>query len=97
MNLGSTIKYFRVQRGLSQKALAEAVDITPPYLSLLESNQRVPAMAMLEGISKELGVPLPILMFYSMEESDVPPKKRALFRSVFEPVKSMITTSFVDQ
>lgn len=97
MNLGSTIKYFRTQRGFSQKALAKAARMTAPYLSLLENNQRAPAMAMLENIAKELGVPVPILMFYAMEESDVPPPKRELFRSVFEPVKSLIATSFIEK
>jgi transcriptional regulator with XRE-family HTH domain len=97
MNLGSTIKHFREQRGMSQKALAQAMEISAPYLSLLESNQRTPALGMIEAIAQALKVPVPILMFHAMEEEDVPLSKRALFRTVFEPVREMITTTFVDQ
>lgn len=96
MDLGSTIKLFRERRGLSQKALAQAMGISPPYLSLLESNQRAPALGMIETIAKALDVPVPILMFHAMEERDVPPVKRALFQSVFEPVRDMIISTFVD-
>lgn len=92
MNLGGSIKHFRQQRGLNQKAFAEALDITGPYLSLIESNQRTPALAMLEGIAAKLEVPLPVLMFHAMEENDVPVEKRDLFRSIFEPMKEMIVT-----
>lgn len=97
MNLGSTIKHFRERRGMSQKALAQAVEISAPYLSLLESNQRTPALGMIEGIAKALAVPVPILVFHAMDEQDVAPGKRALFRTVFEPVRDMITSTFVDQ
>ncbi|HRO99693.1 MAG TPA: helix-turn-helix transcriptional regulator [Flavobacteriales bacterium] len=97
MNLGSTIKHFREQRSMSQKALAQTTGISAPYLSLLESNQRTPALGMIESIAKALGVPVPILMFHAMDEHDVPPAKRALFLTVFEPVRDMVTTTFCEQ
>jgi len=95
MDIGSAIKYFRNQRGLSQKALAEAMEITAPYLSLVESNQRVPTIAFLEQVARVFDVPLPILMFFALEEKDVPLKKRTMFRSLIEPVRSMVSSSFL--
>lgn len=96
MNIGSAIKHFRVQRGLSQKALAEAVDITAPYLSLVESNQKVPTIALLDEVARAFDVPLPILMFFALEEKDVPAKKRAMFKSLINPVRSMVSSSFLN-
>ena len=96
MNIGSAIKHFRDERGLSQKALAEAVDITAPYLSLVESNQKVPTIALLEEVARAFDVPLPILMFFALEEKDVPVKKRTMFRSLIDPVRSMVSSSFLN-
>lgn len=95
MDIGSSIKYFRDQRGLSQKALAEAIGITASYLSLVESNQKVPTIGLLEEVARKFDVPLPILMFFALEEKDVSVRKRKMFRSLIDPVRSMVSSSFL--
>ena len=55
--LGEQIKHLREQRGLSQRALAEAAGLSRAYIAKLEAGDRAsPSMPVLESIAKALGV-----------------------------------------
>lgn len=56
MTVGTTIKEFRVQAGLSQDDLADRMDISSPYISMLESGRRYPSVEMLIRIAVALEV-----------------------------------------
>ena len=96
MDLGRTLKYFRTKNNYSQKDLAAAVGITASYLSLIEANLRMPTVSLMNKIAEHFSIPLPVLMFYSLEESDIPEKKRHLFNDFFEPLKNIIDKSFTN-
>lgn len=53
---GLAIRHFRQQAGLSQDGLADRLDISPPYISMLESGRRYPSIEMLIRIAKALEV-----------------------------------------
>ena len=53
--LGSNIKYYRVNLGLSQAKLAELVNMATNYLGLLESGKKFPSAEMIERIAVALG------------------------------------------
>ncbi len=54
----SPIKVYREYRGISQKALAATVDISPVYLSQIETGRRVGSAKTLASIAQALEVSL---------------------------------------
>lgn len=59
---GQAIRRLRVERGLSQEALAEAASIHPRYLSDVERGRRNIAMVNVDRLASALGVDLATLM-----------------------------------
>ena len=55
--IGPRLKFIREQRGLSQQALADAVDLTGSALSLIEAGKRTPSLKKLLALHKALGKP----------------------------------------
>ena len=94
MNLGKAIKSARQQRGINQTSLAELSGITQTYLSQIESNQKEPNISTLRLISEQLGLPLPILFFLSLDEEDIKPEKRAAYNHLGPSINSMIAAFF---
>lgn len=62
MNIGKTIRLYRIQRGLSQSELANRALISVSYLSLLERNKRDPVLSTLEHICRALDIPFVLLV-----------------------------------
>ena len=56
MTFGERIVAIRKEKGLSQKALAEQLDISPTRLNYWEKDKRFPPIPMLNRISEILGV-----------------------------------------
>lgn len=68
--IGKSIKRFRSQRGLRQQELAEAAQLTPSFLSLVENDRRVPSLVVLRRIAKALDVPEEVLLWDSVAIPD---------------------------
>ncbi|MBS1527473.1 MAG: helix-turn-helix transcriptional regulator [Bacteroidetes bacterium] len=94
MDLGFTIKNLRKQRKQTQQEFAERCGITQTYLSQIENNLKEPNMSTLDEISKELSLPLPLLFFLSMTESDIPEPKRQDFMKMAPALKSFVDGLF---
>ena len=71
MDLGRAIKLCRTQRGYSQEQLAELAGISVSYLSLLERNERDPALSKIEQICRALRVPVSILAFLGADANEL--------------------------
>ncbi len=56
--LGCTLKRIRLEKGLTQEALAEKVKIHPTYVGKIESGKNNISIIMLFRISRALGVTL---------------------------------------
>ncbi len=56
VGVGVAIREFRQQAGLSQDELADRMDMSTPYISMLESGKRYPSIEMLIRIALALGV-----------------------------------------
>ena len=54
--VGSVIREFRQQVGLSQDDLADRMDMSTPYISMLENGKRYPSIEMLIRIALALEV-----------------------------------------
>lgn len=60
--LGLNVRRYRKERGLSQEALADAVDIAVTYVGQIERGLRNPTLAVVERFAKALNVkPLDLL------------------------------------
>jgi transcriptional regulator with XRE-family HTH domain len=53
--LGSNIKAYRSNLGISQAKLAEMIDMAANYLGLIESGKKFPSAGMIERIAGALG------------------------------------------
>jgi transcriptional regulator with XRE-family HTH domain len=54
-HLGSNIKNYRINNGISQAKLAEMADMAANYLGLIENGKKFPSSEMLERIASALG------------------------------------------
>jgi len=68
--IGSTVKEFRLLRGLSLNDVAIKTGLNKSYLSKIENEKRDPSLGSLSQISKAINVPLNILILMSEKESD---------------------------
>ena len=96
MDLGKTIKSIRKQRGIKQNYFAELCGISQTYLSQIENNQKEPNISVVKTICSNLNVSLPILFFLSLDESDVPDKKKQAFAIVGPTVKTLLNDLLYD-
>lgn len=56
LDLGSKLKEIRILKNMSQKELAEKVNLTPGFISQMENNQIVPSISSFIQICEALGV-----------------------------------------
>ncbi len=56
--LGSRVREHRHDRGLTQEALAEALDLSVAYVSLIERGGRNPPYTTVVAIARALGIPM---------------------------------------
>jgi len=61
IHLGKTARFLRERKGLSQRAAAEALEITQVHLSNIENNKAVPSPNLLERFRLLWGVDLYVL------------------------------------
>ena len=71
MNYGRAVKAIRAAKNLEQRDLAERAELDPSYISLIESNRRVPSSAALQAIAQALQTPLYLLMLLASDEDDL--------------------------
>jgi len=80
---GYEIALARVSKGLSQRAVAEAIGFSQPYLSALECGKGIPSEAVLQKLATVLDLPVDWLYFklghipYDILRQD-PPKERVV-------------------
>ena len=58
MNIGTTIRGYRLQKGMSQGDVEKRTGLLRCYLSRVENGHTVPSLETLQKISQALGIPL---------------------------------------
>jgi XRE family transcriptional regulator, regulator of sulfur utilization len=94
MDIGKVIKSVRMGKNMRQKELSESSNISVTYLSQIENNKKDPTLSTLQEISRNLGVPLPIIFFMSMEDEDIPPHKKEFFKYLHPSLNGLIKEFF---
>lgn len=88
MNYAKAIRTIRAVKGITQKNLAEILDVDASYVSRIEASDkkdvakdagRVPSTQILEKISNSFDVPFYLIVLLASEEEDLKglPKKQA--------------------
>jgi len=68
--LGSNIKAYRTNLGLSQEKLAEMINMATNYLGLIEGGKKFPSASMIERIATALGRDTPDLFTITPLQED---------------------------
>ena len=58
MAVAETIKALRMQKGISQEKLADAIDSHQVYISEIEKGKKIPSLTILYNIAEFLDIPL---------------------------------------
>lgn len=66
-DVGVAIRHFRYEAGLSQDGLADRMDVSPSYISMLESGKRYPSIEMLIRIALALNIKPGLMLDYIAE------------------------------
>jgi XRE family transcriptional regulator, regulator of sulfur utilization len=94
MNLGNTIKELRLKKGIKQTEFAQICSITQSYLSNIERDRKEPTISLMHEISKNLGIPFPIIFFLAMDENDVSEDKKLHFQTMAPLLKNTLIQAF---
>lgn len=97
MNLGKAIKKFRKERNISQSDLCREAGISLTFLSQIENGRNKPSQDTMEKISEVLGVPVAIIQFYGIEETDIAKNKRSQFKDIFPMVDNLLKDLYTDE
>lgn len=60
--IGSKIRYYRIQKGLSQEKLAEAINVSRAFIGYLERGDKIASIETLVSISNILDVSIDSLL-----------------------------------
>lgn len=94
MNLPAALKGIRVKKGVKQYEAAKKAGITQTYLSQIESGQKVPSIEVLEKMAKFYKTPIAIMLWFSIDEKDIPKNKLSIYRELRPAIDSMINNFF---
>jgi DNA-binding XRE family transcriptional regulator len=86
------MRVLREWRGMTQEELAVAVSITQGYLSDLEAGKRKGPVALHQKVSRELGVPIDLLLPLAVSEEEADPARIAKRSQRVEEMKRQART-----
>ena len=90
MNLGKSIRKLRKQKDISQIEFAAMIGMSQSYLSLVEKEHRKPSTDMVEKVASALEIPLPLMLWFAIEEKDVAEDKKEHFKIIKPLVDKML-------
>lgn len=96
MNFGNVVKQCRESAGMNQKELAVKLKKSTTWICQIEKGRKTPSLDLLEEICKVCGVSLPVMMWFSVNEEDVPKEKRQHFWFIKPIIDAMIQSLNMD-
>lgn len=86
MNIGEVILELRKQKGVKQKELAKELKISATYLSLVESNEKKPSVALIANIANYFDLPVTAILFKALEHNNINDKEQKKYIKAAKPV-----------
>jgi len=85
MTLGTAVKRLRAAAGFNQKEFAARLDVSPSYLSQIESDRREPTIPLVRRMAAELGLPSVILFAAALSRpSELPDAQRSALTAIMD-------------
>lgn len=97
MNIGTAIKDLRKQKGLKQTDFANQCGLSQSYLSSIEKGRKEPTLSILKQIANALSIPMPVLVFFSLDKEDIPESKQEAYSMLEPSIKGLISDVFISQ
>ncbi len=94
MDIGASIKGVRKGLNQNQEQFAAGCGMTQTNLSSLELNKTAPGPGTLKKIADHSGVPVPMILLNSVEDSDVPEAHREKFNDLWDSVVNLAQNIF---
>lgn len=94
MDIGTAIRTLRRKECLLQEEFAKRVGISQTYLSQIEKGHKKPSMDVLEAMAKDLKLPLPLMFWFGVDESDIEETKREAYRILKPSIDALISSIF---
>lgn len=94
MRIGDKIRELRQKSRTSQKDLAISVGISQNYMCLIEAGTRTPSNEVMQKFADHFSIPLPILVWQCVDESEVQEHKKELFKRLKPAIDGMINSIF---
>lgn len=88
MDIGQAIKTLRQKNNLTQTQLAERCGMSTNAVCSLETGKAYPPKATIERLCSVFDIPQSYFLLSSIEQSDFPEEKRALYRAMLEPLRN---------
>lgn len=97
MKIGDAIKKLRKSLKISQKEFSTLCDISQTYLSQIENNRKTPNFNIIEIISQKTSIPIPVILFLSLEDSDVKDDKKDTYNMFKPTIDNFIKNIFLKE
>ncbi|WP_306351075.1 helix-turn-helix domain-containing protein [Flavobacterium sp. '19STA2R22 D10 B1'] len=95
MDIGNAIKDLRQQKGFKQTDFAVKCGLSQSYLSSIEKGNKEPTLGILKQIANALSIPMPVLVFFSLDKNDISESKRDAFEMLVPSIKGLISDVFI--
>lgn len=92
--LGETIKRARMDKGLSQKELADFLGKTPTYISIIERGTQMPSHELLIKLGDKLDLPYPLLVLLATDIEEVPVQNKNVFETLKKTAVTIMESMF---
>ena len=93
--MGEAVKLLRLKKKIKQRELSKLCNISQTYLSQIENGKKEPTFSIIKKIGDQLCVPLPVILFMSLNEKDVPDGKKEFFIVLNPMIQKMIEKIFI--
>jgi transcriptional regulator with XRE-family HTH domain len=91
MKIGQILKHIRINKGVSQKEMAEKLGISPNYLSLIESDKKEPSQDKIADFAEALNISKEALLLASTDApSELNDKDRRDFTRLQKNIVSLL-------
>lgn len=92
MDFAKALRVSRAACGISQLELAKAAEVSPSYVSLIESGKREPTIASMRKLAKALEVPLDLIMLLAIDAADQSKANGQAISHVAQTLLAMLTS-----
>jgi transcriptional regulator with XRE-family HTH domain len=90
ITLGNAIRRLRQAAGLTQKDLAERLEVDKTYVSHLEADRKEPSIQLLRGLASVLEVPPGLLLAVSLW-TDLPAEQKQIYQPIIDRLIEIAT------